>query len=156
MVNDSRQDCIVCRKHRAPNDLWGGVIYQDELIFVSHAQLWGDETEKYLGHLFVEPKRHVPGLAGLTEREASSIGIYASRLAQAVIATEGVDHVYSFVFGHDVDHLHIHLIGRYPGAPREYWGTMVDEWPKAPRGSQTEIFKVADRIRGFLAEEYGT
>jgi len=152
MVKKPNSDCIVCRKHQGLTDLWGGVIFEDDLIFVSHSQLWGDESDKYLGHLFIEPKRHVPGLPGLTESEATSIGIYSSLLANSLVQTEGVEHVYSFVFGHDVDHLHIHLIGRYSGAPREYWGTMVDEWPDAPRGGEAEVMAVADRIRAFLQE----
>lgn len=114
------------------------------------AQIWGEETDKYLGHLFIEPKRHVPGLAGLTEAESKAVGFYSSKLAEALTATEGVEHVYSFVFGHHVDHLHVHLIGRYPGAPREYWGTEVDEWPDAPRGRETEVRELSDRLRHYL------
>jgi diadenosine tetraphosphate (Ap4A) HIT family hydrolase len=150
MATDRKQDCIVCRKHRGQSELWGGVIYEDDLIFVSHAQLWGEETDKYLGHLFIEPKRHIPGLPGLSEEEAKAIGLYSSRLAEALVSTQSVDHVYMFIFGHDVDHLHIHIIGRYPNAPRKYWGTMVDEWPEAPRGRETEIIGVADRLREYL------
>jgi diadenosine tetraphosphate (Ap4A) HIT family hydrolase len=52
-------------------------------------------------------------------------------------------------------HVHVHVIGRYPGAPREYWGTRVDEWPEAPQGGAAEIEEVADRIRAFLHEQYG-
>jgi len=60
-------ECIVCRKHRGQVAVAGGPIYEDEFIFVSHAQLWGDETAHYLGHLFIEPKRHVAELADLSE-----------------------------------------------------------------------------------------
>lgn len=150
MTNHPTQGCIVCQKHRGLSDLWGGVIYEDDLIFVSHAQPWGEEHDKYLGHLFVEPKRHVSGLAGLSGEEAKAIGLYSSRLAEALVACQAVDHVYAFIFGHDVDHLHVHIIGRYPGAPRKYWGTMVDEWPEAPRGGEAEVLEVADRLRQFL------
>ena len=48
------EECIVCRKHRGQVAVAGGPIYEDNLIFVSHAQLWGDEEEHYLGHLFIE------------------------------------------------------------------------------------------------------
>jgi diadenosine tetraphosphate (Ap4A) HIT family hydrolase len=68
--------------------------------------------------------------------------------------TEGVEHVYSFVIGDGVPHVHVHVIGRYPGAPRAYWGPKVDEWPKAPRGGAIEIKEVAARIRTFLHEYY--
>jgi diadenosine tetraphosphate (Ap4A) HIT family hydrolase len=146
-------ECFVCRKHRGEISVPGGVIYQDDLIYVSHAQLWGDEKGHYLGHLFVEPKRHTPELADLAEEEAQVIGLHVSRLARVLMHTEGVEHVYSFVIGDGVPH--VHVIGRYPGAPREYWGAKVDEWPEAPRGNETEIEQVAARVRAFLREHYG-
>jgi len=46
------------------------------------------------------------------------------------------------------------VIGRYPGAPRAYWGPKVDEWPEAPRGKAPEIEQVALRLRAFLSEHY--
>lgn len=155
-MNRSQSDeCFVCRKHRGDVPVPGGLIYEDDLIAVSHAQMWGDEEDHYLGHLFVEPKRHAPELADLTEAEAQAIGLYTSRLARAVMETEGVEHVYAFVIGDGVPHVHVHVIGRYPGAPRAYWGPKVDEWPEAPRGDETEIAGVADRVRQFLETYYG-
>jgi histidine triad (HIT) family protein len=50
-----------------------------------------------------------------------------ARTARALKAVVGAEHVYSFVLGHHVPHLHIHVLPRYPGAPREFWGTRVDE-----------------------------
>jgi diadenosine tetraphosphate (Ap4A) HIT family hydrolase len=63
-----------------------------------------------------------------------------------------VEHVYSFVIGDGVPHVHVHVIGRYPGAPREFWGSKVDEWPQAPRGAEIQIRQVAERVRAFLLE----
>jgi diadenosine tetraphosphate (Ap4A) HIT family hydrolase len=146
------EDCIICRKHCGQVALAGGPIHEDELIFVSHAQLWGDEDEHYLGHLFIEPRRHVAELADLSEAEAQAIGLFTTRLARALMETEGVEHVYSFVIGDGVPHVHVHVIGRYPGAPREYWGPSVDEWPDAPHGAEDEIAEAADRIRRFVRE----
>lgn len=103
----------------------------------------------------MEPKRHAPELGDLTEEEAQAIGLYTSRLARALMKTEGVEHVYAFVIGDGVPHVHVHVIGRYPGAPRMYWGPKVDEWPEAPRGDEAEIAQVADRIRRFLENHYG-
>lgn len=146
-------DCMVCRKHQGNERLLGGVIFENDVIFVSHAQLWGDETDHYLGHIFIEPKRHAPGLGDMTRVEAEMIGAYTSMVAKALVEMEGVEHVYSFVLGHHVPHLHVHVIGRYPGAPQEYWGTRVDDWPEAPRGGEAEISLVAERIREFLKNQ---
>ncbi len=32
------------------------------------------------------------------------------------------------MIGHGIDHLHLHLIARWPGTPREFWWVRVDEW----------------------------
>jgi diadenosine tetraphosphate (Ap4A) HIT family hydrolase len=43
------------------------------------------------------------------------------------------------VFGDGVSHLHVHLLPRFPGTPREYWGIHVNKWTQARRGNATEI-----------------
>jgi len=100
----------------------------------------------------VEPKRHVAELGNLTEAEARELGFQVSQAAQALTAILGVEHVYSFVIGDGVPHIHFHVIGRYPGAPREYWGSKVDEWPGAPRGGEAEIARVAERVQAWFKE----
>jgi hypothetical protein len=59
-------DCFVCRKHQDRGPLIpGGPVAEDELVLVSHAgtlEMFGREgATAYLGHLFVEPRRHAPG-----------------------------------------------------------------------------------------------
>ncbi len=151
-MDKATDDCFVCRKHKGLESVPGGAIFENDLIYISHAQLWGDETDHYLGHLFVEPKRHAPQLSDLTKAEAEAVGFYTSLVAKALVQTEGAEHVYSFVIGDHVPHVHVHVIGRYPGAPREFWGPRVDEWPHAPRGGEAEITQVAARIRAFLLD----
>ena len=69
-----------------------------------------------------------------TDEEAQALGLWAARLSRALVATEGADHVYAFVLGDAVPHVHAHVVARYPGAPEEFRGPRVDEWPQAPRG----------------------
>jgi len=147
MQSDFPFECFVCRKHRGLERVPGGPIFENELIYISHAQLWGNESTHYLGHLFVEPKRHVPELAQLSMEEAREIGAYSTLAAKAIQDICRAEHVYSFVIGDHVPHVHVHLIGRYPGAPREYWGPKVDEWPEAPRGADLEIAELARELR---------
>jgi histidine triad (HIT) family protein len=154
MSNDATVECLVCRKHRGEVAVFGGIIFENDLISISHAQLFGEEKNHYLGHFFVESNRHVPQLADLNEQEAQAIGLWASRVAQALLQTEGMEHVYAFYIGDGVPHVHVHVIGRRPGAPREYWGPKVDDWPDAPRGGEAEIAQVADRVRAYLREHY--
>ena len=148
-------DCFVCQKHRGEIRVPGGAIYEDDLAYVGHASIPEGQTTAYLGSLVVEPKRHVPGLADLTDLEAQRIGLLIARLSRALKACERAEHIYLFVFGHRVPHLHIWVVPRYPGTPREYWGMHVDEWPEAPRGGPQEIADLCERIRVHVENEAG-
>ena len=150
MNQKTATDCLVCAKHRGETLLAGGIIFENDLLSISHAQLFGDEKDHYLGHLFIESKRHVAEYADLTDEEARQIGLWVKRLSQALLATLDMDHVYAFMIVDGVPHVHLHIIGRYRGAPREYWGPRVDDWPEAPRGGAEEIAEVAESIRTWL------
>ncbi|NIS79925.1 MAG: HIT domain-containing protein [Anaerolineales bacterium] len=149
----SETDCFVCLKHRGEILVPGGAVYEDQLIYVGHASISDDETEIYLGFLMVEPKRHVPGMAELDDVEAGAIGRMITRLSRALKEREGAEHVYLFRLGHHVDHLHLWVVPRYPGTPREYWGLRVDEWPQAPRGDADAVEALCERIRRFLQQD---
>jgi histidine triad (HIT) family protein len=143
-------DCFVCRKHRGQEPVPGGPIYQDDLLFVSHiAPPPGGEA--YLGWCFVEPRRHVPGLADLTDEEAAALGRLVARLSRALQTELDAEHVYAFVLGDAVPHLHVHVVARHRGAPREYWGVHVDEWPGAPTADVAGIGAWVARWRARLA-----
>ncbi len=120
-------------------------------MYASHIGQEGQPA--YLGYLMVETKRHTPGLADLTNDEAQAVGLLVTRVSRALKACTTAEHVYEFVLGHDVPHLHIHVLPRYPGAPREYWGTRTNEWPDAPRGGEMEIAALCERIRAYLESE---
>ncbi len=45
---------------------------------------------------------------------------------------------------------HVHLVPRYPGTPREYWGMQVDEWPDAPKGDLATTTALTTRPRTYL------
>jgi diadenosine tetraphosphate (Ap4A) HIT family hydrolase len=145
-------DCAVCAKHRGERPPPGGPVHEDDLVYASHAfDLLGTGEDSYLaGHLMVEPKRHVAGLADATDDEAAAIGRLVSRLARALVASEGAEHVYSFVMGHQTPHLHVHVLPRYPGTPREYWFLAVYDWDGARRCGPDEIAAVTGRIRTQL------
>ena len=144
-------DCLVCRKHRGEIPAPGGFVYEDDLLMASHSFIPDGEAETYLGIYFIEPRRHVPGLADLTSEEAQQAGLLITKLSRALVECLEAEHVYLFVMGHHVPHLHIWIVPRYPGTPREYWGLKVDEWPDAPKGDFGEIETLSDRIRDHLA-----
>ena len=134
----------------------GGPIAENELVIVSHIvtadALGHDGATAYLGHLFVEPRRHAPGLADLTDAEARSVGLWCTRASHALRDVAGAEHVYAAVIGDGVPHLHVHLLPRYPGTPREYWWTRVDEWPQARRGGVGEVEALAGDIRRYFTD----
>jgi histidine triad (HIT) family protein len=147
-------ECFVCRKHREREGLVpGGFVGEDELVFVSHAAPWPpgvSDRPVYLGYLFVEPRRHAPGLADLTEAEARAVGWWCTRASRALREVAEAEHVYAKVIGDGVPHLHVHPQARYPGAPREYGWDDVAQWPEAPRGLLPEIADFVRELRGYL------
>lgn len=130
-------DCFVCAKHEQGDDAPGGVLFWDDLVYVGHAYPRNGGSA-YRGYMVVEPIRHAPGLGDLTDEEAEAIGRLVNRVARALKEIGGAEHVYSFVFGDGVPHLHVVLAPRYPGTPREYWGVRVTEWPEVPRLDEAE------------------
>ncbi len=75
----------------------------------------------------------------LTDAEARAVGWWCSRASRALREVAGAEHVYPAMISNQVKHLHVHLLARYPGTPREYWWDHVDEWPDARRGGEPEI-----------------
>jgi histidine triad (HIT) family protein len=143
-------DCFICAKHADPASQ-PLVVAADEQVVVAHLPLAtpaGAQERAYLGYLYVEARLHVPELGDLTADEAAAVGIAAARWSRALQDVEGAEHVYADVVGHGVGHLHLHLIPRYPGTPREYRWTRVDEWPDAPRGDGAAIAALVERLRG--------
>jgi histidine triad (HIT) family protein len=149
-VSEPQGECFVCQKHSGKIHLPGGIVYEDKLVIATH-HIPDNEGISYLGWLLVEPKRHLPGLGEQTSEEAKTSGLVIARLSRALKACEGAEHVYAFVLGHHVSHLHVHLLPRYPGTPREYWGMRVPDWPDARRGEAPQIALVCARIRNYLA-----
>lgn len=145
-----KADCLICRKHRGEFAIPGGAIYQDALVYASHAHIAEGQTTAYLGWLVIETRRHAFGLPDLTDDEGRAVGLLAARLSRVLKRATGAEHVYGFVIGHGVAHMHMHLLPRYPGTPREYWGLRVDEWPDAPRGDVPQITMLCEEIRGVL------
>jgi histidine triad (HIT) family protein len=139
-------ECQVCEKHRGEGPLVGELLYEDATVLAYHAPV--DLVRGYLGYCFVETRRHARGLADLSDAETQAVAATVSRVARA-LEVEGAENVYSFVFNH-IPHHHVHVVARYPGTPREYQGTRIDEWPDAPRGDAAEVAALSARLRAAL------
>lgn len=143
-------NCFVCRKHLGLEPVPGGPIYEDELVFSGHSWSVEDEKSPYLGGFIVEPKRHIPTWAELNDGEAEAIGRLIRDVARALKEEDGVDHIYVFVVGHHVPHLHIWVVPRYVQTPREYWGFNIFDWPGRPLGEAEEVEAFCNQVRARL------
>ena len=155
MVTEDRSGdkCFICRKHDRGADVPGGVIYDDGVIYAGHTHPL-DAEDAALGYLMVEPRRHVSLLGDMTDEEAAAIGVVVNRLSRALREVVGAEHVYSFVFGDRVPHLHFHLAPRYPGTPPDLFGlgaVHIQRSKAVRRGAVKDIDQVCNRLRAALA-----
>jgi histidine triad (HIT) family protein len=144
-------DCFICAKHSGELAPPGRAIYEDDLLYVGHSMSRDATSGTYLGWVVVETQRHVAGLENLSSVEAQAVGTTVVEMARALKVVVGADHVYAFVLGDHILHFHEHVVARYPGTPRQYWGVRADEWPDAPRGDEQAIAKLCDKLRHWLA-----
>ncbi len=150
----SEESCFICQKHKGNITVPGGAIYEDDLVYIGHVH-WGEEENTYLGYVMIDIKRHTPGLAELTEEEAKTFGLMASRVSRALKECEGAEHIYAFVSGNGAPHMHMHIIPRYSNTPEEFWSpTKIANWEGAPHGKAEQIRTVCERIQMYMGNEY--
>ncbi|WP_413381996.1 HIT family protein [Alkalihalobacillus sp. 1P02AB] len=145
-------DCFICSKHKGIIETSGITIYEDEFVFVGHIDQ--KEQPHYLGHLMIDLKRHAPTLGHMTSEEAKAFGVAIARVSKALLESENAEHIYSYVAGNALPHLHLHLVPRYPNTPQQFWGPMaVYDWEKAPFGDTDAVKKLCQRIKFYLETE---
>ncbi|MEJ2012919.1 MAG: HIT domain-containing protein [Anaerolineales bacterium] len=142
--------CFVCRKHRGEVVVPGGPIYEDDLVFSGHSWSVEQSSTPYLGSFIVEPKRHVPTWAELNDDEAAQIGRLIRDVSRALKQVAGAEHIYVFVLGHNVPHLHAWVLPRLPDPPREFWGLQLFEWPERPAGTAADVEALCEEMRTAL------
>jgi histidine triad (HIT) family protein len=142
-------DCFICNKHSGKILTEGVKIYEDEFLYVGHIDRNGDPN--YLGHIMIDLKRHVPTLGDMHMEEAKAFGMMMARVSEALMRSEEAEHIYSYVLGDAVPHLHMHLVPRYPNTPEEFWGpNAVYDWENAPMGDNDEVIALCNRIKTYL------
>jgi len=148
-------DCFVCRKQHGLEPVPGGFIYEDDLICAGHC--WSPEEghSPYLAAFIVEPRRHVLSWADLTDGEARMLGAVIRDVSRVQRALLGAEHNYVFVLGHQVPHLHVWVMPRFPGTPREYWGLGLFDWPDRPSGNAAEVEALCARVRLYMEQSAG-
>ncbi|NKE04041.1 HIT domain-containing protein [Mesobacillus selenatarsenatis] len=142
-------DCFICNKHSGKIQTSGVKIYEDNFVYVGHVDRNGNPN--YLGHIMIDLKRHVPTLGEMNMEEAKVFGMTMAKVSKALMESEGAEHIYSFVSGDAVPHLHMHLVPRYPDTPKEYWGpNAVYDWEGAPMGDNDDVIALCARIKIYL------
>jgi histidine triad (HIT) family protein len=141
--------CLVCREHSGDVVIPGGFLIETANVIAFHCPPLPNAREPYLGYLFVTPRRHTPSFAELTHEEAGDVGVAMSRLC-AALTSLGAERVYTVTIGHDVPHLHVHLVPRWPETPPEISWRDVDSWTGARRGDADDVAAMASQLRTSL------
>ncbi|GHB30837.1 hypothetical protein GCM10007094_19090 [Pseudovibrio japonicus] len=145
-------DCFVCKKHKTLTpDLALNFKAYDEFV-VAHAPDRTEDASNLIGALIIEPRIHVQNWSELSPRQAAQLGTLIGDVTGLLYAHPHIEHVYTWVFGDAVEHLHIWLMPRYKGTPREYWGIKVTQWPDAPKGGHTEMTQFVSRLKALTNE----
>lgn len=137
--------CLVCRQQSGEIPVPGGVIDDDPLT-VSYHRPPGPSGDVYAGHLLVTSRRHAPDLAALSPDEAAAVGRSTSAYARA-LRQVGAARVYTMTIGHGVEHMHVHVVPRWPGTPDAVPWHAVDEWAGARRLPPADVEALVARLR---------
>jgi len=140
------ESCLVCDEVSGGIPVPGGQLEASDQVAVFHCPIVAPATDVYAGYLFVVPRRHVPGFSGLTDDEAEAVGVAISRWSRALEAV-GAEHVYVLRIGHGVDHLHVHLVPRWPETPSKVSWLHVDDWDGARRVDTTAAADFVSTLR---------
>lgn len=140
------QNCTICDKHQDFSKHTGEVILEKGGWAVTHFP-FVDGQKATKGYLLIETKRHIQEFTEMSPEEAAALGELISAGTQLIKNKMGAEHVYLFRINDKVPHLHLHLVPRYPGTPKEFWGFKISEWPGNPKIGLEEIKQVALRLR---------
>jgi diadenosine tetraphosphate (Ap4A) HIT family hydrolase len=142
-------ECPVCTKHKTLETLPGGAIFQDERVFIAHFPHLKDEPAHF-GHVIIETKRHIESARELSDVEATSIGLFLQRITRGLELGMGAEHVYVVRIGDKVPHLHFHLVPRFPGTPRDFWGPLLFQWPMGKKATPQEMVQITEKLKNYL------
>jgi histidine triad (HIT) family protein len=139
-------NCLVCDEVAGRIAVPGGSLQSSEHSLLIHTPPI-DVVDVYLGHLLVVPRRHVGDFAGLDDAEAADVGVSIAA-GSRVLKDSGATTVYVATIGHSVEHLHVHLLPRWPETPSNIAWHSVDEWPGARRATFDEAAAFVALLKG--------
>jgi diadenosine tetraphosphate (Ap4A) HIT family hydrolase len=109
------------------------------------------------GYLILKPRRHVTAMDDLDLSEAANFGVVAQRLMAAMREVLAPERIYVFAFGESQDHLHFHLMPRYPGMPPT-GGALIErvfthEWLVDDAEAAETARRIRESLDGFGASQ---
>lgn len=142
--------CKICEKHKrsqkgAPGDL---ISERNGWRLYHYPVVRGERVIR--GHLLLETIRHIEDMAELSETEAMEMGSYILSAIQVMRGYLEAEHIYMFRINDKVPHVHVHLIPRYKGTPKEFWGTNITNWSEGPRVGVDGARKIIHDLRGLI------
>ncbi len=140
------EGCLVCDEVNGEISVPGGFLEENHHVSVFHLPVLAPARDVFAGYLMVVTRRHIPGFGDLMDEEAAAVGRALTRWSRA-LERIGAEHVYVLRIGHGQPHLHVHLVPRWPGTPKEVAWTQVDEWPGARRGDAADAAAVVEDLR---------
>jgi len=141
-------DCLICAKHRGHGPLKGHLVVRTDGLAVYHRV--DEDGSGPLGYLFLEPERHVPYVADLTDQEAMALGVLRARLSRGLLEATGAKFVFAMVIGTGVAHVHEHVFARHAGAPDDLPWYRSHE--ASPRADESQITELGRKLRTHLAQ----
>jgi len=147
--NEPSRPCHFCERIRNASRLADRLVCEDEFFHVSPQA--NDDGPTLLGDLILQTKRHVPDLGELSQAEAAALGPLIARLSRALKECTGASWTYCFAFLEGYRHVHVSILSRYPGLPKEFVRLDLGKWPEAPRGSPERVAELCRRLGDALS-----
>jgi len=141
------ENCIICQKHQAPDNT---IIHETDNFIIAHYLTSKENPTMYKGHVFIEPKRHITCYSQINDAESAELGSLVQKTGKALKEELKAEHIYMFSIMHMAPHLHIHMVPRYEGTPKEYWDREVHNWPNAPKLNAEEIKELSIKLGTFF------
>lgn len=152
-------DCAMCRGAEADPELHRVQVWEDE-----RWRLTTSLAAEVEGFSYLEPKRHVPSIDRLDGEEAATFGPAIANTTAALKRATGAEHVFLYVFGDSIPHLHVHLAPHIEGdglntqmikgnvvERRLPSGAILQTSDRYPALPEERLRDVAGRVRDELA-----
>lgn len=134
--------CMICEKHKAPQNFTGPELIASEAWSVSHFPVVNGELAPR-GRVVIETRRHIEELYSMSDFEAAELGRIILKVSKALKEVVKAEHVYVYRINDIVAHLHFHLIPRFADTPVEFKGLKITDWPDYPKANLSEVIEVS-------------